>query len=118
MSRLKATAWSAVHSLQFELGPISEASIGNVGLKPGEKSNHPMGYVDLVVTPVLGTAWLVGEDLLDRYVIRRIENKTQNRFVHILARCFLNPSRTLANLLRNQEVWYRDDRYLRSGPRP
>ncbi len=118
MSRLKATAWSAVHSLQFELGPLSEASLGNVGLKPGEKSNHPMGYVDLVVTPVLGTAWVVGEDLLDRYVIRRIEDKTQNRLIRILARTFLNPSRTLANLLRGQEVWYRDDRYLRGGRRP
>ena len=117
-SRLKAAVWSAVHSLQFEIGPISEASLGNVGLEPGEKSNHPLSYVDLVVTPVLGTAWVVAEDLLDRHVIRRIEGKTQNRLIHILARSLLNPSRTLANLLRGQEVWYRDDRYLRRGPRP
>ena len=34
-SRLKGTAWSALYSTQFELGPISEASIGNVGY-PGQ----------------------------------------------------------------------------------
>ena len=117
-SRLKAAAWSAAYSLQFELGLLGEAALGNVGLKPAKGSNHPMGYVDLVVTPVLGAAWLVGEDLLDQYVIRRIEDKTNNRVIRILARCFLNPSRTVANFLRRQEVWYRDDRYLRGGQRP
>ena len=40
-------AASAIYSLQFELGPISEASIGNVGLKPGT-----MAWVDLLVTPL------------------------------------------------------------------
>ena len=28
-------AAAAIYSTQFELGPMSEASIGNVGLKPG-----------------------------------------------------------------------------------
>jgi hypothetical protein len=32
-SRARAMAWSAVHSLQFEIGPLSEASIGNVGMR-------------------------------------------------------------------------------------
>jgi hypothetical protein len=27
--------------------------------------------VDLVVTPVVGTGWMVGEDMLNRYLIRR-----------------------------------------------
>ena len=31
-SRLKALAWSAAWSTQFEIGPVSQASIGNVGL--------------------------------------------------------------------------------------
>jgi hypothetical protein len=118
MSRFKAAAWSAAYSLQFELGLVGEAALGNVGRKPAKGSNHPMAYVDLVVTPVLGAAWRVGEDLLDQYVIRRIEDKTNNRLVRILARCFLNPSRTVANFLRREEVWYRDDRYLRGGQRP
>ena len=33
-SRSRATAWAAGYSLQFEFGPLSEASIGNVGLNP------------------------------------------------------------------------------------
>lgn len=33
-TRGRATAWAAVYSLQFEIGPLSEASIGNVGLRP------------------------------------------------------------------------------------
>jgi hypothetical protein len=50
ISRLKATAWSALYSTQFELGPISEASIGNVGY-PGSSLS---GAVDLVMTPLGG----------------------------------------------------------------
>ena len=33
-SRGRAAAFAAAYSLQFEIGPISEASIGNVGLRP------------------------------------------------------------------------------------
>lgn len=108
MSRLWATAWSAAHSLQFEIGPISEASIGNVGLLPTDKSSHPMAYVDLVVTPVLGTGWVIGEDVLDRFVIRRVEDKTNNRLIRILFRSFLNPTRSFSNVLRGRYPWYRD----------
>ncbi|MFL6467853.1 MAG: hypothetical protein ACJ72Z_07835, partial [Pyrinomonadaceae bacterium] len=32
-SRMKAMAWSALWSLQFEIGPLSESSLGNVGQK-------------------------------------------------------------------------------------
>jgi hypothetical protein len=109
-SRMKAMAWAAVWSTQFELGPISEASLGNVGLKPSKKSQHPMAYVDLVVTPVFGVAWLVGEDLLDRYVIRFIESKIKYRPLRILARSFLNPTRSFANMHRGKLFWHRDDR--------
>jgi hypothetical protein len=111
-SRLKAMGWATLISTQFELGLLSEASLGNVGLRPTEKSNHPMGYVDLVVTPTLGTAWLVGEDALDRYLVRKIEDKTSNRVLRALTRSFLNPGRSFANLLRLKPAWYRDGRSL------
>jgi hypothetical protein len=109
-SRLKAFGWAAAWSTQFELGPLSEASLGNVGLKPNKTSRHPMGYVDLVVTPVLGTAWLVGEDLLDRYVIRFIERKIPNRTVTIVFRGLFNPTRSFANIHRGRWFWRREDR--------
>jgi hypothetical protein len=109
-SRLKAFGWSMIWSLQFEIGPFSEASIGNVGLYASKKSNHPMAYVDIVVTPVLGTGWIVGEDLLDRYLIRYIESRTRNRTYIALARSFINPTRAWSNMLRGKWFWYRDDR--------
>jgi hypothetical protein len=101
-SRAKALAWSAAWSTQFEIGPVSQASIGNVGLH-GKQT-----WVDIVVTPVGGAGWLVAEDALDRFVVRRIERRTDNRFVRIFARMVFNPTRTSANLLRFEKPWRRD----------
>ena len=109
-SRLKALAWSAAYSLQFELGLFSEASIGNVGMYPRKTSKHPMAFVDLVVTPVVGTSWLIGEDALDHYLIDPIERRTSSRTLRNLARSFFNPTRSLANLLRFKRPWHRDTR--------
>jgi hypothetical protein len=101
-SRMKALAWSAAWSTQFEIGPVSQASIGNVGLH-GKQT-----YVDLVMTPTAGLGLLLTEDALDRYVIERIERRTTNRYVRILSRMALNPTRTGANLLRFKKPWHRD----------
>lgn len=109
-SRLKAFGWSFAYSTQFELGLFSEAALGNIGIRPYGKAKHPMAYVDLVVTPVVGTGWLVGEDMLDRYLIQRLEDKISSRVVRLLIRTFLNPTRSFANLLRDQRPWYRDNR--------
>jgi hypothetical protein len=104
-SRLKGMAWSAAYSVQYEIGPISDASIGNVGKEPGTK-----GAVDLVVTPTLGFAWQIGEDALDRYVIVPFEGKVKNRAARVLVRSWLNPSRSFANILRGKAPWSRDTR--------
>lgn len=101
-SRLKAMAWSAAWSTQFEIGPISQASIGNVGLK-GKQT-----WGDIVVTPTVGTAMLVSEDAIDRFITKRIERGTDNFYVLILARMLLSPTRTVANLFRFKTPWYRD----------
>ncbi len=104
-SRLRAMAWSAAFSTQFELGPLSEASIGNVGKKDGT-----MGMVDMVTTPTAGVALITLEDVLDRYVVRKVEARTGNRVIRILARAVLNPDRSFANVLRFKYPWHRDDR--------
>ncbi len=101
-SRMKALAWSAAWSTQFEIGPVSQAAIGNVGLH-GKQT-----YVDLVVTPTVGIGMLVAEDALDRYLIERIERGTGNLYVTIGSRMFLNPTRTIANLFRFKKPWFRD----------
>jgi len=108
-SRLKAMAWSAAYSIQFELGPISQSSIGNVGLHTSlDGKKRKMSYVDLVVTPTLGTAWVIGEDFLDRFVVRRLEVKISAPFLRNATRMLLNPMRGFANMLRFKTPWYRD----------
>lgn len=102
-SRLKALAWAAAWSTQFEIGPVSQASIGNVGLH-GKQT-----YVDLVVTPIAGFGLLVLEDLLDKHIISMIERRNSGSFyLKVSSRTFLNPTRSIANLLRFKTPWYRD----------
>jgi hypothetical protein len=107
-SRTRATAWAAYYSLQFEIGPLSEASIGNVGMRP-----NTIGWVDHVATPVGGLGFMVAEDALDRFVITRIESWTGNRFVRALSRMALNPSRTMSNVAQGRSPWFRPVRPLR-----
>jgi hypothetical protein len=64
-SRGRASLWVATYSLQFEFGPLSEASIGNVGLRP-----ETTGWVDHVVTPVGAFGLVVAEDALDRFLVK------------------------------------------------
>jgi hypothetical protein len=104
-SRLRATAWAAAYSTQFEIGPVSEATIGNVGKKPGTG-----GYVDFVVTPVGGLGWIVAEDALDRFVVRKREEATASMAWKRFYRVALNPTRAVANLLRMKAPWHRDTR--------
>ncbi len=102
-SRLKALAWSAAWSTQFEIGPVSQASIGNVGLH-GKQT-----YVDMVVTPISGFGLQVLEDFVDQNIIRMIERRNSGNFaIKVALRMFLNPTRTTANLLRFKTPWYRD----------
>lgn len=104
-SRLRAMGYAAAYSLQFEVGPLSEASIGNVGRQPGTS-----GVVDLVVSPTAGLGMVALEDALDRYLIRKLESKTNNRVWKILVRSCLNPDRAFANMLRFKPPWHRDGR--------
>jgi hypothetical protein len=104
-SRLRATAFSAAFSLQFEIGPVSEASIGGIQRNPRQT-----GVVDWVITPVIGLGWMLGEDALDRYVIAPMEIRTTNRAARILLRGVLNPTRSFANLMQGNAPWHRDTR--------
>jgi hypothetical protein len=104
-SRLKAMAWSAAYSTQFEIGPLSEATIGNVGKRPGTS-----GMVDLVVTPTWGLGFIVAEDAIDKYVIRRMERASRNSNWIRAYRTFFTPQKAFANTLRGKWPWYRDGR--------
>ncbi len=101
-SRIRAGAFAWAYSEQMEIGPISEATIGNV------QAYYPQqGFVDHVVTPAIGLGWMIAEDALDRYLVRYVERKTQNRLVRVLVRGGANPSRSLANVVSGQWPWAR-----------
>jgi hypothetical protein len=106
-SRGRATAWAAGYSLQFEFGLLSEATIGNVGLRP-----ETSGWVDHVVTPAGALGLMVAEDALDRYFIQFVERRTTNRVVRASMRMLFNPSRTLSNTAQGRVPWSRPARPL------
>lgn len=112
-SRLRGMSFAAGYSAQFEIGPVSEASIGNVGLR-----RDTLGWVDHVVTPAGGLALMVGEDALDRFVIAKLERRVRSPVIRATARVLLNPARATANFAARQPPWQRADRPLRSRPTP
>ena len=110
-SRLKALAWSAAYSIYFEIGfPFSEAAMGNLGVDENRQTQQ--GLVDLVITPTLGLAWLVSEDLIDSHVVDRFERSHSGKVGQALIRSALNPTRSFSNLLRLKPPWHRDGRHL------
>ena len=95
------------NSLQFEIGPLSEASIGNVGMRP-----ETTGWVDHVVTPTGAFGLIVAEDALDRFFVKWAEEKVGNRVFRLLLRLAMNPGRTLSNTASGRVPWHRDGRPL------
>ena len=106
-SRARAMAWAGAYSLQFEIGPLSEASIGNVGMRP-----ETTGWVDHVITPIGALGLIAGEDAMDRYLVRWVERRLHNRPLRIALRVFLNPGRALSNTSTGRAPWHRPDRQL------
>jgi len=111
VTRGQAAAWAAAYSLQFEYGPLSEASIGNVGLNPATN-----GWVDHVVTPIGAFGLMVAEDALDKYFVKWAESRTTNPLYRFAFRIVFNPARTLSNTATGRWPWHRDDRPLRWRP--
>ncbi len=122
MSRFRALLWATVYSTHSEISPIGEAGIGNEGgwtyplnckgrcTAPGsyKKYTNNTGWVDFIITPTVGNLWLITEDALDRYVSDRVQGANRSRIFPKIVRGALNPSRTMANVLRFKLPWYRD----------
>jgi len=122
-SRLKATIWNAVYSTQWNLGPLSEVTVEKYGTKdrPPWNTNGSwpcttkhcytgVGQIDIVMTPIGGFGWMVGEDWLDKNVVERVERSTSNHFLIDTARCAFNPIRGGANILHGKPPWFRISR--------
>ncbi len=128
MSRLRAMAWSAVYSAQFEAGPmLSEAAIGNEGgyfyrkgCDPNITCEHPgkgpitnnTGWVDFVVTPLIGTGWIVLEDSIETEIVDKLADG-DDRLRWKLLRAGLSPGHVMANFMGGRVPWYR---YRLDGP--
>jgi hypothetical protein len=106
-TRAQAAAWIGTYSLQFEFGPLSEASIGNVGLRA-----DTTGWVDHVVTPLGGFGLIVAEDALDRFLVKWLEARTTNRVARASLRLIFNPGRTMSNTVSGKHPWHRTGRPL------
>jgi hypothetical protein len=103
-SRLKGFGWATGYSTIYELSPIGEAGIGNVGKTPGT-----MAFVDLVVTPLGGFGLMLLEDYIDARVIRKMEAGKSPGTVRFL-RVLMNPDRAIANMMRLKRPSHRDTR--------
>jgi hypothetical protein len=125
-SRFKALIWNAAYSTQWNIGPLSELTVEKYGAAARPPWNQDgswpctkkpcvtgVGQVDLVMTPIGGFAWQLGEDFLDKEIARRVEGTTQNHFLIDVTRCALNPIRGGANILHGKRPWYRASRDAR-----
>ena len=119
-SRLKATAWNAVYSTQWNIGPLSEPTVEKYGTHWRSPWNQDgswpctkkpcltgVGQIDLVMTPIGGLGWLVGEDILDRYITRRLESFTSHRVLIDVTRIGLDPVSAGTNMLHGKRPWHR-----------
>jgi hypothetical protein len=103
-SVMRSFAFSTAYNIVWSGGPIGEAGMGNVDL------HAPAGLVDIVGSEVMGMGWMISEDALDRFLIKRIENKYRNPVIRAVSRSMLNPIRSYSNILRLKKPWHRDSR--------
>jgi hypothetical protein len=99
--------FSILFSEQFEIGPLSEASIGNVGLREGRT-----GWTDHIVTPFGAVLWTMYEDAVDKWVLTWIEKHVPLNMAKVAARLILCPGWMLANIGMNRLPWDRPGRPL------
>jgi hypothetical protein len=115
---LRALGFSTFYSFEWKMGPFGEAGIGHNGDhyfsdEKGRVTTNETGWVELVTTPVGGFGWTLAEDVLDKYVVKKLEVKNRNPLV-LTADQFLTPSRGTANILRFRPPWYRDSRVVKA----
>ncbi len=118
---LQAFAFVTIDAVQWKLGPLSESSIGNVGLplhswdRDCKQLNIPCGNPrtgmnDLVLNEVGGIAMTIGFHWVDKHLQRGIERRVHSRALIDTTRIFTNPPQAMANLVRAKAPWFRDNR--------
>jgi len=117
---LQAFLFMTFDAVVWKLGPLSESSIGNVGLPAhwwdrdcaqlGIRCEPRTGMNDLVLNEVGGAALTIGFQWLDKHVQKSIEERVQSRVVIDTTRMLTNPAQMVANIMRVRKPWYRDNR--------
>ena len=116
---LQAFAFATVDAVLWKVGPLSEASIGNVGLPvhwwdKDCKMYHicvdRTGVSDMVMNEVGGTGITIAFQWLDKHVQKGIEERSESRAWIDTTRILTNPPASVANLMRFRRPWYRDNR--------
>lgn len=118
-SRLKGMAWAAAFEVQWKIGPLSETSLGNAGgwkyvpdcgITPNciNNPNYPpptnnTGLSDWIVTPVVGTGWVMLEDLIDKYVVGKVGERS--RVGAMILKSSLEPCKNFAALFAGMAPW-------------
>ncbi len=103
-SAFRSLAFSTGYNAMWSLSPYGEAGLGNVDL------HSSPGLVDPIGSEAMGFGWMVSEDAVDRYFIKKVEDRYENAWIRIFARSMLNPMRSYANLMRFHVPWDRDTR--------
>ncbi len=117
---LHAFAFATVDAVLWKMGPLSESSIGNVGLPvhwwdQDCKELHircvdRTGVSDMVMNEVGGTAITIAFQWLDKHVQKGIERRAESRAFIDTTRILTNPPQSVANLVRFRRPWFRDNR--------
>jgi hypothetical protein len=117
---LQAFAFATVDAVLWKVGPLSESSIGNVGLPVRSwdrdcKALHipcvdRTGVSDMVMNEVGGTALTIGFQWLDKHLQKGIEQRVHNRALIDATRVLTNPPQSMANIVRFRPPWFRDTR--------
>jgi hypothetical protein len=120
-NRIKGMAWAAAFEVQWKVGPMSETSLGNAGgwlyvpdcgfspkcINNPQYPTHPTnntGLSDWILTPMVGTGWVMLEDTLDKYVVSKVA-QNHRLLGGMVLRTALEPSRSFAGLFMGKFPW-------------
>ena len=117
-SRWRALIFTTAYHFEWKFGPFGEAGVGHNGDHTTDFKNGVLGNdtgdVELVTTPVGGMLWTMAEDVVDKHVVKKLEERPRHP-VTLLLISFLTPSKATANILRFRPPWYRDGRVVKAN---
>jgi len=114
---LKSFAAATVEAVLWKIGPLSEATIGHVGLYPTVnkwgtpiRDGNRSGLNDYVLNEAVGIPLMIWEDWLDKHVAMRLEGHSHSSAWIDTVRIATSPTRSFANLISFHKPWDRENR--------